>query len=153
MATVEVTSTHSLLGVCICSVCLAHISMTFEPTGDRCALLLVGMAHAFGKVGHVQQSVRRMAKHMLKELLEVTEVSNTSLNARIRWFLKIAIHQPLLSCTHRSYRRLHRVVAVLWLSVFASVFPHSHHSFLSFQHHAIIRPLALLQCNNLHNFL
>ena len=43
--------------------------MTFEPTGDRCALLLVGMAHAFGMVGHVQQSVRRMAKRTLKELL------------------------------------------------------------------------------------
>ena len=50
-----------------CMPCM-RISMTFEPTGDTCALLLVGVAHAFGKVGHVQQSVRKTAKHTLKEL-------------------------------------------------------------------------------------
>ena len=30
--------------------------MTFEPTGNMCALLLVGVARTFGTVGHVQQS-------------------------------------------------------------------------------------------------
>ena len=29
--------------------------MTCEPTGNMCALLLVGVAHTFGTVGHVQQ--------------------------------------------------------------------------------------------------
>ena len=29
--------------------------MTFEPTGDTCALLLVGVASAFVTIGHVQQ--------------------------------------------------------------------------------------------------
>ena len=33
-----------------CTVCLAHISMTFEQTGYT--LLLVGVARAFGTVGH-----------------------------------------------------------------------------------------------------
>ena len=39
-------------------VCLVCISITFELT---CALLLVGVAHAF------VSSARRMAKHVLKE--------------------------------------------------------------------------------------
>ena len=39
-----------LLGVRNRSVCLVS------------ALMLVGMAHAFGKVGHVQQSVRKTTK-------------------------------------------------------------------------------------------
>ena len=43
--------------------------MTFEPTGDTCALP-VGVAHAFGTVGHLQQSVRRMAKRTLIEFQE-----------------------------------------------------------------------------------
>ena len=34
------------------SVCLMHISVTFELTGDTCAVLLVGVAHAFGSVSH-----------------------------------------------------------------------------------------------------
>ena len=38
--------------------------MTFELTGVTCALLLVGVAHALGMVGHMQQSVR-MAKRSL----------------------------------------------------------------------------------------
>ena len=42
------------------------------------ALLLVGVAHAFGTVSHVQQSVRRMPKCMMKEFQEVSEVSITS---------------------------------------------------------------------------
>ena len=49
-------------------------SMTFEPKGNKCALLIVGVANAFGMVGHVHQSVRRMAKHMLKEFQEVSDV-------------------------------------------------------------------------------
>ena len=48
--------------------------MTFEPTGDMCALLLVGVPHAFGTVSHVQQGVRKTAKCTLKELKEVSEV-------------------------------------------------------------------------------
>ena len=48
--------------------------MTLEPTGTMCALLLVGVAHAFGlvgvthafgTVGHVQRSVRGTVKHIL----------------------------------------------------------------------------------------
>ena len=41
---------------CTYSQCMprAHF-MTFEPTGDTCALLFVGMASTFGTVGHVQQ--------------------------------------------------------------------------------------------------
>ena len=46
-------------------------------------LLLVGMARAFGVVGHVWKSVRRMAKRILREFKEVSEV----------WaFLKMAMH-------------------------------------------------------------
>ena len=50
--------------------------MTFEPTGDTCTIRLVGVAYAFGMVGHVQRSVKEMAKRMLKELQKVSEVSN-----------------------------------------------------------------------------
>ena len=39
--------------------------MTFELTVVTCALLLVGVAHALGMVGYMQQSVR-MAKRMIK---------------------------------------------------------------------------------------
>ena len=49
--------------------------MTFEPTDDTCELLLVGVACFFGMVGHVQQSVRRLAKCTM--IKEVSEVSNT----------------------------------------------------------------------------
>ena len=46
-----------------------------------CTLLLVGVAHAFhGMVTYVQQtvsSVRCIAKHTLKEIEEVSEVSNS----------------------------------------------------------------------------
>ena len=44
---------------------------------DTCALLLLGVACAFGTVSHVQQSVSsvRTAKHALKEFEEVSEVS------------------------------------------------------------------------------
>ena len=41
-----------------------------------CAILLVVVAHAFGTVGHVQQSMRRMAKCTLKEFDEVNKVSS-----------------------------------------------------------------------------
>ena len=46
---------------------------------DMWALVLVGVAHAFGTVGHVQQSVnsvRRMAKCTLKEFVRGSEWSN-----------------------------------------------------------------------------
>ena len=56
-------SAKTVLGMCIrtitrcaywqCMPC-THL-MTFEMTGDTCALLLVGMASAFVMVGHVQQ--------------------------------------------------------------------------------------------------
>ena len=59
---------------------------TFEPMGNMCALLLVAMAHAFGMVAHVQQSVRRMAKCTLKEFREVSEVLKASRNVRICLF-------------------------------------------------------------------
>ena len=80
-----------LLSVCIHSVWLVHISLTFEPTGDTCELLLVGVAHSFGMVGHVQQSVRRMANCTMIEFQEVSEVSNTSPNTRICLFLEMVI--------------------------------------------------------------
>ena len=70
---------------CTYSQCMPRIciSMTFEPTGNTCALLLVGMAHALGKVSQVQWSVRKMAKHMLKELEGSEWDLNMSPNARI----------------------------------------------------------------------
>ena len=77
-----------LLGVRISSVYLVCISVTFEPTGDRFALLLVGMACTFDMVSHVQQSVRRVAKHMMKEFQEVL---NTSPNASIWSFFEMVI--------------------------------------------------------------
>ena len=99
----------------------ARISITFELTR---ALLLVGIPHAFWMVSHVQQSVssvRRMAKHTLKELEEVSEVLNTSLKVKIWLFLKTATHffaslaaAPLFH-THQSHCGLHRVVAAFWL--------------------------------------
>ena len=64
------------VGVAIRDVCLTHISMTFEPTDNMYALLLVGMASALGMVGHVQQQVwqsfKRVAKHTLKEFQKVS---------------------------------------------------------------------------------
>ena len=64
-------------------LCLVHISMTFEPTGDTCTLLLVGVVCGFGTISHVQQGGKRIAKCTLKDFQEVSVVSNTSLNARI----------------------------------------------------------------------
>ena len=62
--------------------------MAFELTGDMCALLLVGVAHV---LGHVQQSVRRMAKCTLKDFQEVCEAWSTSPNTRIWSFLERVI--------------------------------------------------------------
>ena len=59
--------------------------------GDMFALLLVGMACTFDIVSHVQQSVGRVAKHMMKEFQEVSEVSKTSPNARIWSFFEMVI--------------------------------------------------------------
>ena len=69
-------------------------SMTFEPKGNKCALLIVGVANAFGMVGHVHQTVRRMTKHMLKEFQEVSDVSNTFPNMKIWLVLETAILRP-----------------------------------------------------------
>ena len=67
---------------CMLSTC---ISITFEPTCVHYCQL-VGVAHAFRTVGHVQltcvSSVRRMAKCTLKEFGEVSEVLNTLPKAR-----------------------------------------------------------------------
>ena len=55
------------LGVRICNVCLARMH----------TLLLVGVAHAFGTVGHVQQSVgsvRTAKSTCTNEFEEVSEV-------------------------------------------------------------------------------
>ena len=52
-----------ILGVHILSVYTPCVhSMTFEPTGNTHALLLVDMQHG----GYVQQSAKRMTKRMLK---------------------------------------------------------------------------------------
>ena len=52
-----------ILGVHILSVYMPCVhSMTFEPTGNTHALLLVDMQHG----GYVQQSAKRMTKRMLK---------------------------------------------------------------------------------------
>ena len=50
---------------------------------------LVGVAHAFGTVRQSVCSVRRMAKRMLKEFEEVSEVSNTSPNTTIHGVLTV----------------------------------------------------------------
>ena len=86
-----IMSTTAQLGVCIHSVCLTCISMTFEPTGDTCVLLLVGVACTFGMISYVQQSVRKMAERTMKEFQEVSKVSTTSLSMRIWPFLETAI--------------------------------------------------------------
>ena len=88
-------------------LCLVHISMTFEPTGDTCTLLLVGMVCAFGTISHVQQDVKRMAKCTLREFQEVSEISNTSLNVRIWSFFA---SQPLLLHIRRCFHGLHTAV-------------------------------------------
>ena len=64
--------------------------MTFELTGDVC-ISVSRCGKCFWDSGHVQESVRRMAKHTVKEFQEVSEVSNTSPNPRIWSFLKSAI--------------------------------------------------------------
>ena len=102
------------------------MSMTIA---DIYALLLVGVASAFGVAGHVQQSVSsvRMAKYMLKEFEEVSEVSNTSPNARIQLFLKTATSFPS-RCSSLSYSHTHRSRHVLQVRQSPNL-PHSHHSF------------------------
>ena len=80
-------------------LCVVHISMTFEPTGDTCTLLLVGVVCAFGTISNVQQGVKRIAKCTLKEFQEVSEISNTSPNALIWLFFA---SQPLLLHTVES---------------------------------------------------
>ena len=60
-------------------------SISFEPTMH----ITVSVAHAFGTIGHVQQSVRT-GKCTLKEFEEVSKVSNTT-EAKIWSFLKTAM--------------------------------------------------------------
>ena len=55
------------------------------------ALLSVSVAHALGKVGHVQWSVRKTAKRTLKEVEGSERGLNTSPNARIWSFSNTAI--------------------------------------------------------------
>ena len=92
-----IMNTTAQLGVCIHSVCLTCISMTFEPTGDTCVTcrllthVLVGVACTFGMISYVQQSVRKMAERTMKEFQEVSKVWTTSLSMRIWSFLETAI--------------------------------------------------------------
>ena len=65
--------------------------MTIELIGNTSSLLFVGITHSFGMVGHVQQSVRRLANCTMIEFQEVSEVSNTSPNTRICLFLEMVI--------------------------------------------------------------
>ena len=89
---------------------------------DTCALLLVGVARAFGTIGPCA------TKYEQCEDSKTWEVLSTSLKARIWSFLKTAtcffasLAPTPLFRSHRSCRRLHRVVAAFWLSVFTSVF-------------------------------
>jgi len=53
-----------ILQVYVFALYASRVSHDFQPKG---ALLLVGVARAFRTVGQVQRSVRRMAKHTLKE--------------------------------------------------------------------------------------
>ena len=53
--------------------------------------MIVGVASTFETVGHVQQSVRRITKHTLKEFQDMSDVSNTSPNIMIWLFLETAI--------------------------------------------------------------
>ena len=107
-----------LLGVHIHSVCLARISMTFELTGNTFALLLVDVACAFGMVGHVQQSVRRMAKLWWRKWVRFWTPHRVWGYGRfLRWPFIASL--ALLSHTHRS---LCGVVAVFWFNVFTFVF-------------------------------
>ena len=56
-----------LITRCVYSQCMpcAYVNDLWT---DMCTLLLVGVACAFGTVSHVQQNVRRMAKHTLKRV-------------------------------------------------------------------------------------
>ena len=91
---------------CMHSHCLpqAHLN-DLELTGDVC-ISVSRCGKCFWDGGHVQQSVRRMAKHTQ----EVSKVSNTSPNPRICSFLKIAIPWFTIDGavhTHQCRRRLH----------------------------------------------
>ena len=93
---------------------LARISNTFESTGDASALLLVGVA-SFGRSAMCNNKCDKgMAKHTLKELQKMSEVSNTSLLKTVTPCFASSSISP----------RTSRVVAMaaIWPSVFASVF-------------------------------
>ena len=77
------------VGVRIRNVCLVCISMTFEPTGNMCELLLVGVAHML--LGQSAMCNKVMANRTLKEFQEGSEVLNTSSNKRIWSFFETAI--------------------------------------------------------------
>ena len=62
------------------SWCMPGVHLKDLWTDRRHVWITVSMAYAFGTVGYVQQSVRRMAKHRMKEFQEVL---NTSMNVRI----------------------------------------------------------------------
>ena len=84
---------------------MIHLNiMTFEP--------IVGVAHVFEMVSHAQHE--KMAKYLLKEIQEVSEIPNTLPNVRIWSFLKTAI----LCFTSK----LHVVGAEFRLSVFTTIF-------------------------------
>ena len=105
--TMKLYVTYYYLGVCIRSVWLVHISLTIEPTGDTCKLLLVGVTHSFGMVGHVQQSVRRMANCTMIEFQEVSKVRKPHRTRGYACFLKWSFFASLatgLSCSSISQR-------------------------------------------------
>ena len=125
---------------------------------DTCALLLVGVARAFGTIGPCA------TKYEQCEDSKTWEVLSTLLKARIWSFLKTAtcffasLAPTPLFRSHRSRRRLHRVVAAFWLSVFTSVFTPVFQLLLSSQFSAILtsqqwdcKHATALETINLHN--
>ena len=151
-----------LLGVCIRRVCLAHISMTFEPT----CVDVYGRARGFGTVGHA--CAMKCEKFEKEELENVSTFSNCTerkeqydgLSRRPRT-LFASLGAAALSHTHRSRRGLHDIEAAFMLYVLLRfrarilALPRSHHNFC---HSDIVtmRLLAPLQrCMRMmvHNFL
>ena len=77
-----------VLDLCICSVCLMCISMTFEPTH---LLLLIDVARAFETPSHMQWSVKGWQNVCWKSL-RMWPRFRTAQNMRIWSFRKMAMH-------------------------------------------------------------
>ena len=92
------------LGIRIRSVYIACISMTFELTGNTCALLLIGVASTFGMVKDSQTCATSVTK---------CEKNGKANNERVpKSFEQLTKHEDIVVS-----RDGHS-----WLSVFASVF-------------------------------